>query len=197
MEYVALCGDEFKWVYWNSIYNFRDSRLIRTETFDLVLYLSGCRNEIRTLENVISSILTQDRSKPVICQISGLLHHALGLIGHDVDYDVRAKAWVVSSFRGQVAYPKIFETHFLEKRGYLTISWAPRLLQYDSERHSKGVSETLPNLQSDTLGSQDNMKVNIPRNLVQAQKLVVGLVYKEYTVTTTLDRSFGVVVVCH
>ena len=40
MEYVALCGDEFKWVYWNSIYNFRDSRLIRTETLDLVLYLS-------------------------------------------------------------------------------------------------------------------------------------------------------------
>ena len=64
MEYVALCGDEFKWVYWNSIYNFRDSRLIRTETFDLVLYVAIILYDLELAPaKAVSTVLAQKSTR--------------------------------------------------------------------------------------------------------------------------------------
>ena len=139
----------------------------------LLVSLSGCRPQSRTLEEAVFSILKQDQNENVICLTTEILHHALSLIGHDVDHDISLKEWVISSFRGQVVYPKIFETQYLEIKGYLTLNWAPGLLQYNGEKYSRGVSESLPNLQEDSLDSLDSqvsLKVDIPRNLVSDQK---------------------------
>ena len=138
----------------------------------LLIHLRGQRSAVTTLDNAVISIFEQGRSEPVICPAGEILQLALSLVGHDVEDDFRFNQWVISSFKGQVVYPKIFETQCLEKRGYLMISWAPGLLQYDGESYSRGVSETLSTLMPDTLSHHGSETVNIPRNLVPDQKLV-------------------------
>ena len=63
----------------------------------------------------------------------------LSLIGHDVHNDLRIADWVISSFRGQVAFPKLYETQTFKKRGFLTLSWAPGLLLHNGDVYTRGL----------------------------------------------------------
>ena len=135
----------------------------------LLVALRGGISQVSTFRNAVFSILKQSQSEPVVCPITEILQYAVRLVGHDVD---NMNNRVISSFRGQVVYLKIFESNRLEKRGYLMINWAPGLLQYDGENYSSGLSEPLSNLHQDTLSSQGSLTVNIPRNLVPGQRLV-------------------------
>lgn len=70
--------------------------------------------------------------------ISHLLDWALSLIGHDVHDDLQKAGWVISNFYGQVVYPKLYETQSLQKRGFLTLSWAPGQLFYNGNIYKRG-----------------------------------------------------------
>ena len=67
------------------------------------------------------------------------LHWALNLIGHDVGKDWATAGWVISSFRGQAAFPKLYETQVLKQRGFLTLTWAPGLLSHDGDVYTRGL----------------------------------------------------------
>lgn len=138
----------------------------------LLVYLSGHRVEVASFYDSVSSILEQGQSESSVCPIGEILLHALSLVGHEAEKGFSIRQWVITSFKGQVAYPKIFQTQCIQKQGYLILSWAPGLLQYDGGNYSRGVSDILSTLMPDTLSSQGSETVNISRNLVPDQRLV-------------------------
>ena len=71
--------------------------------------------------------------------IQSLLDWALSLIGHEVHEDWANAGWVISSFRGQAVFPKLYETQVLKKRGFLTLSWAPGLLFHRGSAYTRGL----------------------------------------------------------
>lgn len=120
----------------------------------------------------INKILTT--GKPNIVPLTKVLQAALSVIGHDVADDLKQELWVLSCYKGQAIYPKLFETHYLQDPGYLSLSWAPGLLRYDGEVYSKvigdrGAGQTLGNLESNDMATK---AVNLPINLVPDQRLV-------------------------
>ena len=82
--------------------------------------------------------------------------------------------WVLSCYKGQAVYPKLFETHRIQDPGYLTLSWAPGLLRYDGEVYSKaigdrGAGQTLKRPRPNDIATK---AVNQSINLVPDQRLV-------------------------
>jgi hypothetical protein len=52
--------------------------------------------------------------KSTLCGVERVVDWALDLIGHDVSSEV-AENWVMSSYRGQTFYPRLFETETLRE----------------------------------------------------------------------------------
>jgi hypothetical protein len=112
--------------------------------------------------------------KPQTLPIVKVLKDALSLVGHEVSDELKLKVWVLSCYKGQAVFPKLFETHRLQDPGYLTLSWAPGLLRYDGEVYPKAIGDRgagmhlghhFPNV-------MDTMDVSVPINLVPKQCLV-------------------------
>jgi len=64
--------------------------------------------------------------KPVLCCVEGILELALKLVGHEMPF--QAESWVMSSYRGQVFYPRHFETQTLDRQ-----KWECTFKRYDPE----------------------------------------------------------------
>jgi hypothetical protein len=122
----------------------------------------------------IHSILTT--GVPEVCNISHILKWTLALIGHDIEVGTvepgDQRKWVLSSEKGQVAYPRVFETHNITSRGYLTLSWAPGILRYQNQIYPKGVSQPSTSSGRDPITQgNETLQVDKPRNLLPAYEL--------------------------
>jgi hypothetical protein len=120
----------------------------------------------------IRQILTTGKQNTV--PLTNVLQAALSVVGHDVADDLNRDVWVLSCYKGQAMYPKLFETRCLQDPGYLTPSWAPGLLCYDGEVYSKaigdrGAGQTFGRRRPNDMATKD---VNLPINLVPDQRLV-------------------------
>lgn len=100
-----------------------------------------CRNQIdHVFKQQIYYILMsgkytdQDRIEPALAWILACVGHSSGA------KDVMNQCWVISCSKGQVVYPKMFGTSEPDFKGYLMMSWAPGLLRYNGEVHTRGVS---------------------------------------------------------
>ncbi|KUJ18829.1 uncharacterized protein LY89DRAFT_706460 [Mollisia scopiformis] len=126
--------------------------------------------------HAIRLILTT--GKPNTVPLTEVLRAALSLVGHEVTDDLNRDVWVLSCYKGQATYPKLFETRCLQDSGYLTICWAPGLLRYDGEVYSKvigdrGAGQTLERLRPNDMATK---AVNLPIYLVPDQRLVWRIV---------------------
>jgi hypothetical protein len=135
-----------------------------------LVYLNHCRSGSDSFLMAILSILT--KGLPSMCEITEVLQWALTLVGHNVMEDVQKGKWVISCYKGQTIYPKLFETQRLEKRGYLTLSWAPGLLRYDGEAYPRGVGVVNSTSTRDPVTSRPQNTVTIPLNLLPEYRLV-------------------------
>jgi hypothetical protein len=141
---------------------------------NLLVHLQHHRDVKLDFKTAIHGILTT--GVPQVCNISHILNWTLALIGHEIEVETALRGdqrkWVLSSEKGQVAYPRIFETYNIPSRGYLTLSWAPGLLRYQNQIYPKAVSQ--PNTSSGrdpvTLGNE-TLQVDKPRNLLPDYKL--------------------------
>jgi hypothetical protein len=127
----------------------------------------------------IRQILTT--GKPNTVPLTKVLQAALSVVGHDVADDLNRDVWVLSCYKGQAMYPKLFETRCLQDPGYLTLSWAPGLLRYDGEVYSKaigdrGAGQTLDRRRPNDMATK---AVNLPINLVPDQRLVWRVVRED------------------
>lgn len=91
-------------------------------------------NQPSETKNMVGLIL--DTGQPVSCHFSYILKAALRLVGHDM---TETKHWVISCYRGQAVYPRLFETQNPYESGYLTLCWAPGLLRHERDTYSHGV----------------------------------------------------------
>ena len=117
------------------------------------------------LQQIILAIITD--GEPTTSQVHLFLHSALIRIGHYTEERDMEK-WIASSYKGQVAYPKIFETQNPGEKGYLALSWAPGLLRYDGEvyprAYAAGNSSAMGYIDSD-------QPVTVPCNLVPGMNM--------------------------
>ena len=66
--------------------------------------------------------------RPRQCPTIAILSWTLQMINHEVLADLQSHDWVASSFRGQVVFPEIFETHSLGSEGFLKLVCIPGVL---------------------------------------------------------------------
>lgn len=97
-------------------------------------------NQACRTRHEISSIL--ETGQPVSCHYSYILKAALVLLGHDLLRRAEATQWMISCYRGQAVYPRLFETQNPYESGYLTLCWAPGLLRHEQETYSLGIGST-------------------------------------------------------
>lgn len=135
-----------------------------------LVYLNHNRSGGDSFKNTILSIL--NTGLPRICGLTDVLQWALTLVGHNVSEDVQNCKWAISCYRGQAVYPKLFETQHLEKRGYLTLSWAPGLLRYDGEVYPRGVGILTSTSVRDHITFQSQKNVTTPLNLLPEYRSV-------------------------
>lgn len=71
--------------------------------------LTGCIEDIMKSFSVTS------------CSVTEVLIHLLSLLQHDVKDDISIEQWVMSAFRGQVVYPRIFESGIITQYNTLEL----------------------------------------------------------------------------
>ena len=67
------------------------------------------------------------------CSAKDILHYALSLAGHDVRTHLASGLWVASEARGQVLYPMLLDTLFLDRQGVLQLGGGSGKLQHKGQ----------------------------------------------------------------
>ena len=111
--------------------------------------------------------------KPAVCEAKSILLRALTLVGH-TDFDIGG--WVISCYKGQAVYPRVFETRSICQPGYLMLSWAPGLLFCNGEVYDKGIEPKYSNLKgnrdsTDPVAIHHSRPVTEPLNLVPNMRM--------------------------
>ena len=124
------------------------------------------------IQNAIETIIGS--GEPTIGTPWDLLAWALYLVGHK-DFD-HGEDWVISCYRGQAVYPRVFETEDICQSGYLVLRWAPGLLFFDGEVYNRGTSPRPIHLERRTLPTnavfmQTSRPVTEPLNLVPNMRM--------------------------
>ena len=106
---------------------------------DKLLVSYDCLQASTGLKMAISNILKSGERTE--CTFWRVLAYALELVGHkDIDRNgIFNQEWVISCYKGQAVYPKVFETGNICQPGYLALYWAPGLLFFDGEVYDKGI----------------------------------------------------------
>ena len=99
---------------------------------DLLIFLDPGRFNDK-FTNAIELIIESGMSSR--CSVDNILARALRLVGHK-DFDTE---WVISCYKGQAVYPRVYETGDICQPGYLVLYWAPGLLFFEGESYNKGV----------------------------------------------------------
>jgi hypothetical protein len=69
--------------------------------------------------------------------ISEIFHLALSMIGHDVPlHRLHSGRWIASAQRGQVVYPHLLESRYLNPHNILLLGGGPGALRHDGEGYS-------------------------------------------------------------
>ncbi|KAJ9150284.1 hypothetical protein NKR23_g3692 [Pleurostoma richardsiae] len=132
------------------------------------------------------------------CSIFPLIDHALYLVGHNTKSEISPQKWIMSSFRGQVVYPAIFDTDRVEKKGHLAMTWLPGVLRYKGDTYSQVVGSSacpedytpcdFPNLPKDDCplnvmpGCKKIWQVAISDDVLQASMALASLGNKHHVV---------------
>ena len=136
----------------------------------LLVQLNTPRIKDEKLNSTIRQLLIS--GQPAKCNISDILDAALALVGHRVSKELRDCQWVISCHKGQVVYPRVFETQLLDQNGYLTLSWAPGKLSYEGITYTQGICRQDSYNSIDESVMFETGGVDRPRNLSLNQSLV-------------------------
>ena len=111
-----------------SLFDFPESLLVQLNNF----------RSTGKLKSAIFEILST--GKAALCPWNAVLEASLNIIGHSISDTVSKNRWVMSCYRGQAVYPRLFETNQLEDDGYLRLSWAQGLLRYQDETYEQALA---------------------------------------------------------
>lgn len=118
---------------------------------NLLLAHSADEADDKPFTRVVKSILEQQMPLAP-CDLNDVLQSALALVGH-TKVGENCVSWMMSSYRGQAVYLKLFEKEQLTKPGFLTLSWAPGVLKLDGDIYHEAHSAYIPELRFVTTNS--------------------------------------------
>ena len=107
---------------------------------DKLLVSHVCFQGSNGFHSVISNILKSGERTE--CTSWKVLAYALKLVGHkDIDRheSLDPERWVISCYKGQAVYPRVFETGDICQPGFLELYWAPGLLFFGGEVYDRGI----------------------------------------------------------
>ena len=110
--------------------------------------------------------------EPTVCTIKEILAWARRLVGHKDPGD--DDSWVITSYKGQAVYPRVYETCDICQPGYLVLRWAPGLLFFDGEVYDRGIGPpylSSNGYETDPLSMQPLPPVTEPLNLLPKMKM--------------------------
>ena len=117
-------------------------------------------------QSVIYDILTFGEWKA--CKIREVLEYAFQLVGHT---EHTPENWVISCYKGQAVYPRVFETGDICQPGYLTLYWAPGLLFFDGEVYNRGIDPVALKLEDRLVMTEFPPAVIEPVNLYPSMRM--------------------------
>ena len=135
---------------------------------DNLLVFHSCIQESGGLQSIIRNILKSgERTEGTPWEV---FSYALKLVGHkelDRLEGVDQLRWIISCYKGQAVYPKVFETGDICQPGYLALYWTPGLLFFDGERYDRGIDlEIVTNrLETESVMEDWSRSVTKPLNL--------------------------------
>ncbi|KAI9797340.1 MAG: hypothetical protein M1833_005519 [Piccolia ochrophora] len=101
------------------------------------LFLVSQRKPCVDFTEAIKDVLTSDQARA--CSIQSILEYALCMVGHDAQ-DISKDQWVVSCYKGQCVYPKVFEINTLDQSGFLGLCWTPGRLIFNERDYCRGTN---------------------------------------------------------
>ncbi len=121
--------------------------------------------------------------------IECILIHTLSLLGHKVTF--QEQDWVLSSFHGQVVFPKLFQTEILPKTGYLELYCVPgNLLSRERGRQYQNVVSGKGTTRLDLgCGGPLEIPVTCSLNRYQEEDLQWVTTFEEDLVTARLKSA--------
>ena len=138
--------------------------------------------QVTLFERSVRCILAE--GKPTPCYVEAVIDFVLNLVGHDVSA-LKEENWIMSSYRGQSLFPRLFETETLERQGLLVMSGAPGALRYNDQTYNRVMAarEEFRIQLGEPGGHVSRLKIPVERPL--------NLLQKEYIKweVTTGDRS--------
>ena len=130
------------------------------------LLISLGSHSVGGFEEAIDDIITS--GEPAFCHHCEILARALIFIGHkkpDPDN------WVISCYKGQAVYPRVFETEDICHPGFLALYWAPGSLVFDGEVYDRGIGCEAMRLETNPLTTEIPRTVTAPLNLYPSMKM--------------------------
>lgn len=107
--------------------------------------------------------------KPTAFRCLDMVSLGLELVGHGSSYSRRP--WVISCFKGQAVYPRVYESRGICQPGYLVLCWAPGLLFFDGEIYDRATGLERESEKIDPVSSQPSRPVIEPLNLVPDMRM--------------------------
>jgi hypothetical protein len=163
----------------------------------LLVQVPHPRSQVQGFRKVIHTVLFDAQHETFPVQHSSfwedLLDWTLDMVGHDTT-DVPKGSWVLSSRKGQVIYPQIFETFQVEKVGYMSLCWLQGQLRYYGQEYPRAVTTLSTNGGADPIThSTSPAPVLSPRNLLPNHKVVWRVEVKDgfLAVCMSIDASDG------
>jgi hypothetical protein len=141
------------------------------ESESVLISLGSVPQEQHPFKATLYSIFSNGNA--ATSSVTDLLHWALTLVGHsrEVKEDIQKSIWIMSSYKGQVVYPKLLETFTVRKRGYLTLTLIPGVLEYKGSKYERVVEPIHKYVGPDPLTNSCEEAVTRPRNLVPNLRL--------------------------
>ena len=124
------------------------------------------------------------------CNIVSLLNWGLQLVGHNVK-QLEGKSWVMTSYKGQTIWPKIYDTHVFAKRGFLSLYWLPGLIRYKNQVYSRAFGPDMIQIGADPVTGTCQENVSGPRNLCHGMELEWNVVPDEDGIIVTTGVRDG------
>lgn len=107
------------------------------ESPETLLISSGSHVRRHQRSKFIQKIFNINTSgEPAVCPHHEILSYALELVGHTMP---DSEKWIISCYKGQAVYPRVFKTGNLCQPGFLALYWAPGSLLFDGEVYDRGI----------------------------------------------------------
>ena len=121
----------------------------------------------------VDAVLAQGKS--TLCCVEEVIDWALRLAGHGPS-NKKGEDWIMSSYRGQTFYPRLFETETLEGQGLLVLSGAPGLLRHDGQVYQNATTarmerRLMPRTLDSIMSRLSGVPVRRPLNLLQEHSI--------------------------